>query len=149
MFSMGFFFQCMKNLHEDSIYHCESDNVDYLNTVLNTLIKWSLRGFWGKIDMKCRFRFCQVCYQGQFSGCLPRGNRTLRSSSSPPLCPRAATALSASFQKLLYQFWPGPLAEYFSNQHNLSNSQLFFFTFSLSLTPCCKFFFSNELHHNY
>lgn len=108
MFSMGYFFspQCIKNLHKDNIYHCESDNVDYLNTVLNSLIKWSLRVFWGKIGMKCRFRFCQVCYKGQFSVCLPRGNRTLGSSSSPPLCPKAATAVSASFQKLLHLSLP-------------------------------------------
>lgn len=118
----------MKNLPKDSIYHCESDNVDYLNTVLNMLIKWSLRRFWGKTDMKCWFRFCQVCYKGQFSDCLPKGNRTLGSSSSPPSCPRAATAVSASFQKLLHSSVPilsRTTCGVFSNQYNLSNSQLF------------------------
>lgn len=103
MFSMGYFFsQYIKNLHKDNIYHCESGNVDYLNTVLNSLIKWSLRVFWGKTGLKCRFRFCQVCYKGQFNVCLPRGSGTFGSSSSPPSCPKAALAVSASFQKLLH-----------------------------------------------
>lgn len=42
MFSMGCFFifyQCMKTLHKDNIYHHKSGDIDYLNAALNWLIK--------------------------------------------------------------------------------------------------------------